>query len=70
MQSKKELWKAINPEHKNPSLKLFDSIYVNSKFKTCPNITDLLSSDGTAGSSGAEMATMLKGYFSCFYLQR
>ena len=37
--------------------------YVNSKVKTCPSITDLLHSDGTAESSDTEMATMLNGYF-------
>jgi len=33
--------------------------YVNSKVKICPNITELLYSDGTVISFDSEMATLI-----------
>ena len=42
--------------------------YVTSKVKTCPNITELLHSDGTAASSDNEMATILNDYFASVFI--
>ena len=41
--------------------------YINSKVKTRPSITELLRSDGTTLSSDAEMANLLKDYFSSVF---
>ena len=38
--------------------------YINSKPKTCPNITELFRSDSTAASSDTDMANILNDYFS------